>query len=294
MKILYTREQTGQDYLSDNLLHGLRSLEGAEVVDSPRLWYLYKEDFANTNPLSIYGYGFSYCGVLDNDTVDRSDIEGKIRSKYFDLIILSRIDHPSPYLNLILENYDPTQIIIVDGQDSTGINTDFLNKGVYFKRELIESDANILPINFGFPKEKIQSVKDKTQILSDAAPSLHIFTVEQEYYDNYNKSLFGKTRKKSGWDCMRHYEILACRTIPWFEDIKDCPERICTSLPKELLIVALDLINQNGAEWFMAGAGRDRYCELESGMHDHFLKHCTTEALARYVLDAHAKKGKLI
>ena len=290
MKILYTRQQTGQDYLSDNLLHGLRSLADVDAVDDPRLWYLYKTDFANINPQSIYGYGFSYCGVLDNDTVDRTAIVEKIKSKYFDLIILSRIDHPSPYLDLILENYNPKQIIIVDGQDSPNISEGFLDKGTYFKRELHDAHPNILPISFGFPKEKIQTVKDKTQVLSDAAPSLHIFTVEQEYYNNYNKSLFGKTRKKSGWDCMRHYEILACRTIPWFEDIKDCPERICTTLPKEQLITALDLINQHGADWFMTEAGRDRYNELEASMHNHFLKHCTTEALARYVLDAHTKK----
>lgn len=38
----------------------------------------------------------------------------------------------------------------------------------------------------------------------------YIFENEEEYYNDYKKSLFAITRKKGGWDCMRHYEILAC------------------------------------------------------------------------------------
>jgi len=41
---------------------------------------------------------------------------------------------------------------------------------------------------------------------------------EFEYHRRYRGALFGATRKKSGWDCMRHYEVLASGSIPWFED----------------------------------------------------------------------------
>jgi hypothetical protein len=32
--------------------------------------------------------------------------------------------------------------------------------------------------------------------------------LQAEYKRDYRKAYFGLTRKKEGWDCMRHYEIL--------------------------------------------------------------------------------------
>lgn len=37
---------------------------------------------------------------------------------------------------------------------------------------------------------------------------------EHRYYDDYSRSYFAVTRRKGGWDCMRHYEILAAGTHP--------------------------------------------------------------------------------
>jgi hypothetical protein len=39
---------------------------------------------------------------------------------------------------------------------------------------------------------------------------------ELEYHRTYRGALFGVTRKKAGWDCMRHAEILAAGSVPWF------------------------------------------------------------------------------
>lgn len=295
MKILYTRQQENvpygqQDYLSDLLFHGFRSLENIEVVDIPRFWYVHKKDWdAYPNKLGIYGYGFSYLGMLE-DIADRSDVENKIRTNYYDLIIWSRVDHPSPYLNLIFQHYTADKIIIFDGQDDSKINWNYVDKAMYFKRELYDNDDRLFPISFGFPKEKIFRVVEKTQIISDAMPSLHIFKEESAYYNNYSKSYFGKTRKKSGWDCMRHYEIIGCQSIPWFEDIKDCPDKICTTLPKHLLIEVLDLINTHGPEWF--ANNRDVYENYREKIFNHFLQYCTTEATAKYVLDTYLKWKK--
>ena len=41
---------------------------------------------------------------------------------------------------------------------------------------------------------------------------------EFEYHRRYRGALFGATRKKAGWDCMRHSEVLAAGSFPWFED----------------------------------------------------------------------------
>ena len=37
----------------------------------------------------------------------------------------------------------------------------------------------------------------------------YIYQTEPEYYENYQRAYFALTCKKGGWDCMRHYEILA-------------------------------------------------------------------------------------
>ena len=39
---------------------------------------------------------------------------------------------------------------------------------------------------------------------------------EHLYHRSYRRSYFGTTRKKSGWDALRHVEILAAGSVPWF------------------------------------------------------------------------------
>jgi hypothetical protein len=41
--------------------------------------------------------------------------------------------------------------------------------------------------------------------------------------------------KKAGWDCMRHYEIIANVCFPYFVNIEDCPPNTMTLWPKDLL-----------------------------------------------------------
>jgi len=46
---------------------------------------------------------------------------------------------------------------------------------------------------------------------------------------------------KGGWDCMRHYEILANGCIPYFIDLDQCDVRTMAFLPKELIKEAMNL-----------------------------------------------------
>ena len=98
----------------------------------------------------------------------------------------------------------------------------------------------IIPISFSIPSIKIvNEIPEKTQIVSPLIPgdlSTYIYNTEDEYYDNYKKSLFAITKCKSGWDCMRHYEILACGTIPYFIDLDKCPNFTMTNFPKEFIL----------------------------------------------------------
>lgn len=304
MKILLvksTSHDEQQDYLTDMLFHGLRCLFGTDVVDSPCLNYMYKEEFESgkINRIDLAARGFSLYGLLEDDNVDRSDIENKILAKYFDLIIFSRLDYKIRYLDIVLEAYDPSQIIFIDGMDAEHIYTDLLGKGLYFKRELYNlgryygyNDSIVQPISFAFPKEKIQNIKNKHQALGTVRPGFpqtYVFYNEQDYYEDYNISLFAETKKKGGWDCLRHYEIIGCRSVPLWGDIKQCPERTCTTMPKHDLVRVLDLFMRNGLEWFTYGEGWETYLELNSKIFNHFVENCTTDHLAKYVLQTHKK-----
>ena len=58
---------------------------------------------------------------------------------------------------------------------------------------------------------------------------------DESYYRGYQESVFGLTCKKAGWDCLRHYEILANGCIPYFPDIADLPPDTITFFSKALV-----------------------------------------------------------
>lgn len=104
----------------------------------------------------------------------------------------------------------------------------------------------LYPINFSIPESKVINIEDfklekykveKKKILSTFIPgNPYLYNNEEDYYNEYKMSLFATTFKKGGWDCMRHYEIIANGCIPYFPDINDCPVNTMTLLPKDLII----------------------------------------------------------
>lgn len=286
-----------QCYQTECLFHGLRNLDNLIVIDSPKREDMYFDTFLDDHKskLDLYGRGFTIFGTLPNCNIDRSEIEDKILNKYFDYIVFGRgLLGSNKYLNLVLTRYTPDKIVFVDDRDKDWIFEDLVKQGfIYFKRELSDYRKDIFPIHFGFPKEKIQeklpkirkdSIVNPTKGLwADKISKNYIYNNEQDYYDDYRVSLFGRTHKKGGWDCLRHYEIMACRSIPYWTDIEECPELTCTNMPKQLLIQAKALYD-NDFEYFLTSEGLDRYNSLEEKIFNHFMGNCTTEALADYFL----------
>jgi hypothetical protein len=290
MKILFTKKVGGQDYTTDCLFHGLRSVYGNSVVDCPKIWYMYKSSFYHGGPQlsDIYGRGFTIFGTLDDPAVDRTNIEDKIINQYFDFIIVQS-NIGNPYNDLIVRHTPPEKIIYIDGDDESRIKwQDTPITGHHFKRELVDTSMPVHPISFAFPREKIPTPISKTQSLATIIPgdiSTYIYTEENNYYAGYNQSLFARTCKKGGWDCMRHYEILACHCIPWFTDIAQCPDKICVTLPKHLLTYTNALLSRYHHSEFLTGELRERYQHLNELIFAHFADNCTTDALARSVID---------
>jgi hypothetical protein len=99
---------------------------------------------------------------------------------------------------------------------------------------------NIFPISFSINKSKIiDKVPNKTKLLAHIIPgdlSTYIYTNEENYYNDYRESYFAITKCKGGWDCLRHYEILANGCIPYFIDIENIPKNTMTFFPKDLII----------------------------------------------------------
>ena len=101
---------------------------------------------------------------------------------------------------------------------------------------------NLYPIAFSIPEEKIVTeIPTKSKFIAEINPygvglNTYIFKTEKDYYSDYKSSLFAVTRKKGGWDCMRHYEILACGCIPIFENLEQCPENTMFNFPKSIIL----------------------------------------------------------
>jgi hypothetical protein len=246
MKVLYIANNQTNDFLSDAVFHGLSSLEDVEVVDLNPLWYMYND----INPADLlnrfHGRGFTYYASLPAKNVDRNNIEYKIKTNYFDKVIYGNIRRCIDLFDLVQQCYNTEQIILLDGNDEhnqPGVWNEFVDRGVYYRRELSSNEhnqyPNVLPINFAFPEDKIVKVfKDKTKLLAHVIPGIadtFIFNDEKSYFEDYQESLFGYTWRKAGWDCLRHYEIICNNCIPLFLDIYHCPNTICTTIPKDLL-----------------------------------------------------------
>ena len=285
----------GACYLTDMLLHGLRNKFGDDVVEYERSWWMYHGDFGpgKFDPAVYCPRGFTIYRTLDDDSgVDRTDIESKIKNQYYDLVIFGYTHYglrPGSW-DLVTKHYPKNKIAWIDGGDSWNeLKPELVDKSVYFKRELYKDVLGVHPINFAMPQEKIASIyREKTNLLAPMDPrntASYIYNDEQSYYKQYAESLFGVTTKKAGWDCVRHYEIIANNCIPLFLDINECPENIMTTLPKDSLKEALHLVHTHGLEWFAHGEGEQKWLEINDNIQQHFRKHCTTTALADYFLN---------
>jgi hypothetical protein len=159
------------------------------------------------------------------------------------------------------------------------------------------------PIQFSIPTNRIlnESV-DKEHCFSHISPgkSKYSFETEDEYYRHYASCYFAVTREKAGWDCMRHYEILASGCVPYFLDLENCPKDTMFRLPKKLLMSFRKLPGMPSYEEVVTHAERDdlwnlsfnwdkfdkdRYFELLDELKSYTKSHLTTKSMAEYFVD---------
>ena len=239
MKVLFLSGAIYPDYLCDMLFHGLRETLGADAVDSQRMWFMYQDDVPPQKKCLLYGKGFTLYGILPDIEVDRTDIEAKIRTRYFDIVVYGSIWRNLDHWDLVRQFYPSSKVAFIDGEDYQTLRSEFLGRGLYFKRECTRQSHGCIPLTFAIPKCKVRSyVPPKTKVLASLIPGrieTYVFDDEKAYFDDYAESMFAVTRKKGGWDCLRHYEILANGCIPYFENLRFCPSHTLVTLPKRFL-----------------------------------------------------------
>ena len=288
MKILYASNYLDilnkvgcpNDYMNDVLFHGLTELEDVEVVDSTRMDHLYKSHRGKFP--TIYGNGFTTSYLLDDINIDRSNLEQKIKDKYFDYIIYGAITRSRPYYDIVSQVYPENKIAVIDGDDSSAQCLTLQRYTVhhYFKRELLDNVPKFHPIHFAIPSQKIRKKVNPNLLTQHFASSIpyhddgYKFTVEQEYYDDYYNAKFGITMKKAGWDCMRHYEIMANACIPIFINFDNCPKRTLTNLDRDLMKRCNYALNDFSL-----------IKDLKEEILEYTRNNLTTKQLAKYVLE---------
>jgi hypothetical protein len=185
-KVLFLTSNT-EDYLSNSLFHGLRTVLGERVVDFPKSEISYR---AYPHLDRIYGHGFTLYGLLEDLPIDRTLVIDRARRGDFDLIVFGDIWRYFGNFIELLPDLGQSKVAFLDGADYPApypYGSPFWRvrqwwtlprahpRGVYFKRELMEQTAQrryfmlvprrlaarlpfaraLRPIAFSIPEEKI-------------------------------------------------------------------------------------------------------------------------------------------
>lgn len=235
------------DYSSDCLFHGLRSLLGEDCVDFPRMEHMYKDNFDKVQTDKCKG--FTLYNRLDRIETDPD--------QDFDYIIcaihhstLNDADFIGEKFEQIEDKYNKF-MCLVDGNDQPGYIA-VPRRYPLFKREYRSYAQNIYPLCFSIPKENIvDEIPEKTKDFADLIPcylnrnhpheATYKFNEEEQYNQDYKDSYFGFTCSKGGWDCLRHYEILANGCVPFFTDLDAKPQYTMYPWPSDINKQAMNL-----------------------------------------------------
>jgi hypothetical protein len=105
-----------EDYLADGLLHGLRTLLGADVVDVPKVEFLY-DSYPHERRGDLYGHGFSLYCLLGDQPVDRHGALERARRGDFDLVVFADIWNTFERFAELAPSLRDVPLAVLDGAD---------------------------------------------------------------------------------------------------------------------------------------------------------------------------------
>lgn len=259
--ILVIQAAQGPDYLADMIAHFfyVTYRQEARLFTNSHPLYLFDDYPANVD---LYGKGFSVYRKIPSEIrhgitlQDNSLIVSWISKRKYSKIAWTSVRRNCSFLEHALRaGYSKHDLVLIDGEDDTIIPNAFRQVPIpsittYYKRELTDEGMSrgAKPISFKFPSINTVYTRDyrmdKNQILATCDPRFtasYIYNSELDYYQGYGNALFAFTTKKAGWDCLRHYEILACGCLPVFVNIKNMPKYTMVEWDRALQIRANDL-----------------------------------------------------
>ena len=146
-----------------------------------------------------------------------------------------------------------------------------------------------IPIQFSISEKKIiKSLSSKSQDFAKIIPGdlkTYVFESEQDYYNDYQKSFYAVTKLKGGWDCMRHYEILANGCIPYFVGLDDCDSSTLFKFPRDLVKRAMNLPGVSYLGIDHSVFDQTKYYEILKELMIYTKEHLSSESIAKYFLD---------
>lgn len=300
MKVLVITNQ-GEDYLADMVLYGLRKRYGAGCVDVPRKDVMYK----SCTKEKIYGRGFTMWRLLDEVDVNRDgDLRERVGSGEFDLVVFSSIHRQAAEFMHLRDVLREARFLDGEDDDSRSLYSPALETGhPYFKREKTEPSQRVLPVSFGIPGEKmLATTTPKTRLFASHVQSdiafrhpwikqncrdEYVFEREADYRADMAASRFAITRRKGGWDCMRHYEQAANLAVPCFHDLQKKPH----DCAPHGLIDGVNCISWSTVADLRQKTDRADYERLIHGVQD-WISDRTCEKLADYVVNYNNEQYK--
>lgn len=151
--------------------------------------------------------------------------------------------------------------------------------------------------SFSFIESKIVSAapakaKDFPRHIVDAevaamvpgSATKYAFDSEAAYYADLQSARFGITTRRSGWDCLRHYEIAANGAVPCFRDLDSKP----ASCAPHGLVPGENCVGYRSADELtraIAQIDSTRYAQLQARALA-WVRTKTTTAVARDLVDA--------
>lgn len=251
MDLFFFKDKAGEDYLADLIIGQLLTSKNVAKLYTNRLPEYMFWDYPSN--IKLYGNGYTVFRKLNPSLkakiqiINEENLFDFFSAQIADKILYTSVHrrsfpqnhHLADYFGFISKYYDKENIIVIDGEDHTRVIRDLATQTRYYKRELLPSDYDVAePISFSLPSFQIIPEKiDKEYLLAPCDPRYrpsYKFQTEKEYYNQYLKALFGVTKKKGGWDCMRHYEILACNCLPYFLNIDEKPDTTMNTWPMDL------------------------------------------------------------
>lgn len=227
------------------------------------------------------------------------------------LIFIDGEDHPAifPYNGTYWRNFDYWFLPKVH-KKYLYFKREYTTESIYYRFYKLISKSickritlkNVKPISFSFPSSKIITIipfKEKTfpeHIVDlEVAKNIkkqtkYVFNKEIQYFEDIQKSKYGITTKRSGWDCMRHYEIAANGTVPCFKLLDEKPDTCAPhglnnsnciiykdfqDLKHKLINISDDeyaFLQKNSLIWARCNSTENRAKEVINAIENHFNK----------------------